>query len=174
MKTIDNYLPTEDFDELCKLIMWNHSFPFFLGEGVAEGENIGADFNNWYASHVLGADNKIFSLLNFKVKVLLRLKVNFYPHTDQIYEHKPHVDYDFNNKAALLSLNTCDGFTRLHDGTKVDSIANRLLLFDGHESHNSSTTTNASGRWNININYWDNGGSYVDTVEATGNRVRSA
>ena len=168
MEIIDNYLPTEDFNKLCELIIWNKKFPFFLGEGVAEGENIGTDYNNWYASHVFGAEqivvgteahptvNKIFNLLNFKVKALLKLKVNFYPHTDQIYEHKPHIDYDFNNKAALLSLNTCDGFTRLHDGTQVDSVANRMLLFDGHELHNSSTTTNASGRWNINMNYWDN------------------
>ena len=164
MEIIDNYLPIEDFNKLCELIIWNKKFPFFLGEGVAEGEDIGIDFNNWYASHVaysIGGKaaptyNDIVNLLNFKVKALLKLKVNFYPHTEQIYEHKPHKDYDFNCKAALLSLNTCDGFTRLYDGTTVDSVANRMLLFDGHELHNSSTTTNASGRWNININYWDN------------------
>ena len=164
MEIIDNYLPEEKFKELRELIVWNKKFPFFLGEGVAEGEPIENDFNNWYASHVsysIGGKahpvfKQIFNLLNFEVKALLKLKVNFYPHTEKIYEHKPHVDYKFNCEAALLSLNTCDGFTRLSDGTTVDSVANRLLLFKGHELHNSSTTTNASGRWNINLNYWNN------------------
>ena len=41
----------------------------------------------------------------------------------------------------------------LEDGTKVDSVANRLLLFNSSLNHNSSTTTNAKGRYNININY---------------------
>jgi len=68
-------------------------------------------------------------------------------------EHGQHVDYDFPSHAAIYSLNTCNGFTRLQDGTKVDSIANRLLIFDGSEVHNSSTTTDQKGRYNINFNY---------------------
>ena len=171
MEVIDNYLPEEDFNELKSLIIWNKKFPFFLGQGVAEGEEVGSDFNNWYASNVLYFKGrptapihyKIVNLLNFKVKLLIKLKVNFYPYTEKIYEHKPHVDFDFNCKAALLSLNTCNGFTRFNDGTKVDSVANRLIIFNGHELHNSSTTTNAGGRWNINLNYWEECKSFVTT-----------
>ena len=78
---------------------------------------------------------------------------NCYPYTHEIFEHSPHRDYDFHCVGGDLSLNTCDGFTRLEDGTKVDSVANRLLLFISSLNHNSSTTTNAKGRYNININY---------------------
>ena len=159
MKIIDNYLPKEDLEALQHLIVWNKIFPFFLGQGVANGEDINSDFNNWYAAHVLYVGSKpteyfnhVFDLLNFKSKILLKLKVNFYPHTNVVYEHAPHVDYPFPCRAGLLSLNTCDGFTRLADGTKVDSVANRMLFFEGGELHNSSTTTD-SGRFNININY---------------------
>ncbi len=70
-----------------------------------------------------------------------------------MFEHGRHVDYEFENKAALLSLNTCDGFTRLEDGTKVESVENRMLFFDPGQKHNSSTTTNERGRFNINFNY---------------------
>ena len=54
---------------------------------------------------------------------------------------------------ALLSLNTCDGYTKLKDGTKIDSVANRVLLFDPCEEHCSTTTTNVKARFNINVNY---------------------
>ena len=88
-----------------------------------------------------------------KIDKLLRVKANMYPSTDKIFEHAPHVDYDYSVKGAILSLNTCDGFTRLEDGTKVDSVANRMLFFDSSRPHNSSTTTNVQTRINININY---------------------
>ena len=64
-----------------------------------------------------------------------------------------HFDYPFSHSSALLSLNTCDGYTKLKDGTKIDSIANRILLFDASEEHCSTTTTNVPARFNININY---------------------
>ena len=64
-----------------------------------------------------------------------------------------HKDYSFSHSGAILSLNTCDGYTKLKDGTKIDSVANRVLLFDASEEHCSTTTTNVSARINININY---------------------
>ena len=41
----------------------------------------------------------------------------------------------------------------MEDGTKIDSVENRLLIFDGIRFHNSSSTTNAKGRYNINFNF---------------------
>ena len=42
---------------------------------------------------------------------------------------------------------------KLEDGTKIDSIANRILLFDSSKKHCSTTTTNTFARINININF---------------------
>ena len=61
--------------------------------------------------------------------------------------------FDFSHSAALFSLNTCDGYTKLKDGTKINSVANRVLLFDAGEEHCSTTTTDDFTRVNININY---------------------
>jgi hypothetical protein len=58
------------------------------------------------------------------------------------------------NKYTVFSLNTCDGFTSLEDGTKIESIENRLLLFDSNKPHASSTCTNAKARFNMNFNYF--------------------
>ncbi len=86
-------------------------------------------------------------------RCLMRLKVNLYPNTEIVHEHPYHTDNYFSHTGAILSLNTCDGYTKMADGTKVDSIANRLLLFDASENHAATTTTNVFARININMNF---------------------
>ena len=84
----------------------------------------------------------------------LRIKANLYPSSETLHEHKMHVDFDYSHCTALFSLNTCDGYTKLKDGTKINSVANRILLFDASEEHCSTTTTDTFARVNININYF--------------------
>ena len=88
------------------------------------------------------------------IKALIRIKINMYPNTEILKEHGMHIDFPFSHKTALLSINTCDGYTKLEDGTKIDSVANRILLFDASTPHTSSTCTNQPVRVNININYF--------------------
>lgn len=83
---------------------------------------------------------------------LIRVKANLYPRTDNLVSHTPHKDYAFEHKAALLSLNTCDGHTNV-DGTEVASVKNRMLFFDPQVTHNSTNCTDQQFRINININY---------------------
>jgi len=55
---------------------------------------------------------------------------------------------------ALLSINTCNGFTVLEDGTKIESKRNRLLLIDGSTKHASTTCTDAQIRVNVGVNFF--------------------
>jgi len=50
-------------------------------------------------------------------------------------------------------MNTCDGYTLFEDGTKIESIANRLVTFPNGMKHTGTSTTNASFRMVINFNY---------------------
>ena len=84
---------------------------------------------------------------------MLRIKANLYPNTEILHEHPMHTDYEFCHSGAILSLNTCDGYTKLKDGTKIDSVANRVLLHDPSIEHCGTSTTNVSARININVNY---------------------
>ena len=85
---------------------------------------------------------------------MLRVKANLYPNTETLHEHPMHWDYSYSHSAAILSLNTCDGYTKIKEmDTKYPSVANTLLEFDTSKDHCSTTTTNAVGRFNININY---------------------
>ena len=167
-EVIDNFLDKHQFDCLKKKIVFS-DLPYELTKKVAGYE--GGIINEtphwyWYGIHVLYKENEPASEAFEIVKPLIekivqlgygfgfiRAKVNFYPYTETVYEHGPHIDYDFPNYGAVFSLNTCDGFTRMPDGSKVESVENRIVFFDSSKQHNSSTTSNASGRFNINLNF---------------------
>ena len=88
------------------------------------------------------------------IKTLIRIKINMYPNTETMKEHGMHSDYPFSHKSGVFYINTCNGYTRLEDDTKIDSVANRILLFDASRPHTPSTTTDQSVRMNINFNYF--------------------
>ena len=167
VKVIDDFLSQEEFEEVRDLIVFNWDFDcYFQKEVNGAGTDCTKDFWNWYGTHMFynkdspADDCHILYdkfIPRFKemgiFRSLMRIKGNFYPHTETLREHAPHIDYEFSHTGALYSLNTCDGFTKLYDGTKIDSVANRILIFDASTIHNSSTTTNSAGRFNINFNF---------------------
>ena len=180
VKVIDNFLDAYAFHEIQKTIVYNNEFELFISTKVAFN-NIEqchslsnpdgmkeADENKWnlYFTHTFYNNDipksryteKVLNMIvpkfeSFGFHSLIRAKLNLYPNTPEVKEHQQHIDYPFPHTAALFSLNTCDGFTRMSDGTKVDSVENRLIIFDGSTLHNSSTTTNSKARYNINFNF---------------------
>lgn len=174
MKTeiIDNFLSEEEFYTFKNLIVYSKEFPFYISDIVAFPKNTieASKENRYWDSYIAHTvyDNDVphsdsynlFSNIFIKkfkemgiFKSLLRIKVNYYPATEEVKEHHQHVDADYESYGAVYSLNTCDGFTRLYDGTKIESIQNRIVFFDSSKPHNSSTTSNSKGRYNINFNF---------------------
>ena len=172
-EVIDNFLDEEYFGSLESLITNKHAsyelkttLPWFFQPNIAhprdheewgtETENIFYMTHQYYEQNAPVSpfyDNLIPLLEKLETRCLMRVKGNLFPNTEILYEHPMHVDYDFPHSGALLSLNTCDGYTKLKDGTKIDSVANRILFFDPSEEHCSTNTTNVPERFNININY---------------------
>lgn len=103
-------------------------------------------------SNMFGLIQPIIAKLEHRT--LIRVKANLYPRTHSLHHHLKHSDYDYEHKAALFYVNSNDGFTVLEDGTKIESVENRLLLFRGDTEHNSTTCTNTKARVNINFNYF--------------------
>jgi hypothetical protein len=89
------------------------------------------------------------------VRQLQRIKANLYPRDTTFFEHAAHHDNTWEDaKGALFMVNTCDGYTKLHDGTKINSVGNRMLFFRPHLNHSSTNTTNTHCRVTINFNYF--------------------
>ena len=101
-------------------------------------------------------------LLN--AKKLYRCKLNYGMRTVESTIGGWHNDYkieknwskEMNNaipdmKIALFYLNTNNGYTILEDGTKIESIENRLAIFDNTVIHTDCSQTDIQGRLVLNI-----------------------
>ena len=55
---------------------------------------------------------------------------------------------------SILYLNTNDGYTQFENGTKIESIENRLITFPLSYRHTGTTCTNQPFRAVINFNYF--------------------
>ena len=169
LKIIDNFLTDNDFNLLVSNTVGRNDGHQVQFRVVSNVENFGAIEENWswYMINMLYSTDtpqneicgkiyemfvpKFKKLANFKT--MIRIKMNAYPYTNVVKEHKEHIDFNYEHIGAVFSLNTCDGYTKFSDGTKVESVANRIVFFDASKKHQSTTTSNAKLRYNINFNF---------------------
>jgi hypothetical protein len=159
-KVIDNFLPKENFIILKDFIM-GKEMPWFYFPNITFPKTSKGKL--FYMQHLFfqKEPNSSFypiikeNLLNFiDIKSLMRVKGNLYPNQNIKDINEMHVDYNFKHKGAIFSINTNNGGTLLKDGTKIESIENRILFFDPSIEHDSQNCTDAKVRVNININYF--------------------
>ena len=91
---------------------------------------------------------------NLNVQSMVSAKLNFVPVWKEVVPHGFHRDNPFNCTTAVFYLNTNDGYTLFEDGTKIESVSNRLVKFPSNMMHTGTTCTNDSGRMVLNINYF--------------------
>ena len=169
LKIIDNFLTDNDFNLLVSNTIGRNDGQQVQFRVVSNVENFGAIEENWswYMINMLYSTDtpqneicgkiyemfvpKFKKLANFKT--MIRIKMNAYPYTNVVKEHKEHIDFNYEHIGAVFSLNTCDGYTKFSDGTKVESVSNRIVFFDASKYHQSTTTSNAKLRYNINFNF---------------------
>lgn len=160
-KVIDNVLPRQEFKYIQDRMM-SLDFSWNLNLSVTDSEELISTTASYYFTHTFWdnfhttPDAMMFAnLLNsLGVKAITRIKGNCYPSTDKLIHHKNHVDYEFPHRAAILYINTNDGLTILEDKTEIESVENRLLVFDASKVHKSTTCTNAPCRINVNFNFF--------------------
>ena len=161
MKITDDTLDKEYFSMLQGVVM-GHNFPWEYQARVANPwENNNEHFyfvHRLYerfspvSSFMEPLDDYLVIVLN--VKSVIRARVLLYPNQGKFIEHDPHVDFDYSHNAALLYFNDNDGYTKMEDGTKVESVANRNVIFDGSTSHNSTNCTTEKARFVLAVNYF--------------------
>ena len=165
-EVIDNFLPKENHKYIYDLLTNQDTsqynpFDWHLSSSIATTHDTPS--NNFYMYHLFYYDHapssEFLHILNpildrLDIKSIMRIKANLYPHSKELEIHEPHIDLPFEHKSAVYYVNSNDGFTILEDGSKIENIANRILLFDASKPHQTTTCTNDKFRVTINFNYF--------------------
>ena len=96
-----------------------------------------------------------------KAVSLWRIKANLLTRTPNIVENSFHVDMTKLPEeklkqwtTAIFYVNTNNGYTEFEDGTKVESVANRMVTFPANLKHRGTSCTDEKTRVVINFNYF--------------------
>jgi len=136
----------------------NYQFTYFFYEGYPD---IYCDSNYHLVDPIIKKIPDIYQLV--------RIKANLQPHSEEKYVSAWHWDSavgherDENNVitkegtpiknayVGIFYLNTNNGYTELDDGTKVDCVANRLLIFPNEMKHRGVSTNDTMFKSVVNI-----------------------
>jgi len=169
-EVIDNFLPIEEFRKLKDMIFF-WEFPWNWNDYQLPLEKDRVPDSPFF-SHTLYDDNKpvspyydafnyfLNSLPNWN-RVLLNLRLNLTTNSyGNAFNHK-HKDTDFligTIKTAIFYFNNCNGKTVLcnesdNEEIEIDSVENRILLFNSEILHYSKHATDVDRRVVLNLNY---------------------
>ena len=162
-KVIDNFLPKYSFNRL-KSLVESADFPYYYHDFTVRpliGERRSNDF---MFVHSLVREKKacsnyvdailfpIIDQLEVSFDQVIRSKINLTPRSPEHHRTDFHVDQERDHTVALFYITTCNGYTELKNGTKIDCRANRMLLFDGSFKHRAVSHTNDENKIRIIIN----------------------
>ena len=174
IKVQDNFLSDDDFKELQNKII-DANFPWYLDNIIVppnKYKRICDPIDNYqhvhhflnYYSSPFGTTSPLCRILNpiifrMKYKSFVRIKVNLTMKTNEIVRHGFHIDDsdagEFKDyKVSIFYVNNNDGYTEFKDGTRMESVANRLITFPAYLPHTSTTCTDEPFRVVINFNYF--------------------
>ena len=170
IQIIDNFLNQDDFEEL-KLFLMSPRSQWRFVHFIAHKDGRDQDKDGYFVHSFTDRDpisfierfsvspdyQKVSRLMDCIKKILnykkiLRVRSSLYPRRDNQKPDPFHIDYNFNHKVCIFYVNTNNGFTLFENGEKVNSVANRLMIFDGLEKHCSVVQTDTVARYIININ----------------------
>lgn len=167
IKVYDNFLSAEKYHSISDPML-SPFFPWYFHDAIVydTAEEV-EDPRMFQFSHIffdrvqMGDTFRLLQPFVEKMKPssLIRVKANLQPNTETIRQNPFHIDYkhsgDYENaKTAIYYVNTNNGKTVFEDGTKVDSVANRLVVFNPRLKHAGTTCTDQKCRIVINFNYY--------------------
>lgn len=167
VEIFDNFLSDEEFRKIKEVFLGEY-FPWYISESITTSEvqekNL-YEKQGLFFGHILYANHRPFSefynsLINpflnrMDVKSIIRIKANLYPYLGKYVEHNFHTDQTFPHSGAIFYINNNNGFTILEDGTKLESVQNRMVFLNTYSIlHKSTNCTNDRVRITINFNYF--------------------
>lgn len=161
VSVLDDFMPSDFHDEISR-IMCGYGFPWFYNDSVIyDGSAVSAHFQFTHVFYMRGRPaSDYFAMVEplierIGIRALIKMKANLVTRAEQIQTHGMHTDVDFaDSKTAVYYVNSNDGYTEFADGTKVKSVANRLVTFPSCVLHTGSNCTDQKTRVVINVNYF--------------------
>ena len=152
MEIIDNFLPDNNFNHI-KNIITSQYFPWCYAptlKNVETGEinelehkETQNQFVHLFYNFDVPVTEYFQELKCFRekleVKSLVRIKANLNPCIDKVLEHGYHIDLP-DCTTAVYYLNTCEGYTKFETGEVVESVENRIVIFDSNIKHTGTVS----------------------------------
>ena len=167
MEVITNFLGKDDAAAL-RAVFLGSDLNWFFHRHISHIEEREEDnLRQFQFTHMLYDINKgsvspfsadIMALFKERLKcyAMMRVKANLIPHTPEIEKHDFHTDFVGsildNMYTGVYYVNTCDGYTEFEDGTKVESIANRMVIIPTNIKQTGTTCTDQQTRIVLKIN----------------------
>ena len=159
---VDNFLSDNDFKVVQENLLYRITWKY---EEFVDYQNEEGD--NFQFTHSFFKNNQIDSqhinlikpiLDKLRVKEYFRIKANLQTKTHKIQTNNFHTDITGNwgvipYTTSIFYVNSNDGYTVFEDGTKVNSVANRICIFPHWMKHSGTTCTNANRRIALNLNF---------------------
>ena len=160
-EVIDNFLPNYQFYKLQSLLMGTE-FDWYYNDGVTHPDDglyqFIHTFYKWSPTSSFQLPTSSFQWIEpylsfFNMKKVYKIKANLNPRSGSPIKAGYHIDNIPCSKTAILYVNTCNGGTEFKEGDRVDSVANRVVIFDPTLEHRAVTCTDEKRRIVINFNY---------------------
>jgi len=170
MEVIDDFLDSSQFELIYDSMMGNE-FPWYFYSYVDYADDdyrFIDDPDNYQFAHkfydsTIGKESHSYLLPTLApiiekidCKKLLRVKSNLNTKTSKHIKRDFHIDSDITwnkHKTSILYINTNNGWTEFKDGSKVNCVSNRMVIFDGAMKHAGVTCTVEKRKVLINFNY---------------------
>jgi hypothetical protein len=157
----DNFLDKDEFKLIKSNMIDNKDFPWYASE-IDYADKLSIDVKyNFQMVHTFynesGNNSKFFYILHpiiyrLTANKIFRIKANLNPCSEYNIEHSFHIDMK-DCVTGIYYVNTNNGYTIFKDGDKVESVENRMLLFNSNELHSGASCTDQKARYVINFNY---------------------
>ena len=166
MKIEDNFLEQTAFNEL-QAFMMETDLSWFYNSYIVD-ENV--EEKNFQFTHTFYRYNtpqsshypKMLPIIDkLGLHSIAKIKSNLLTRTSNIVKHTFHIDMPNMSKeklkhwtTSIFYMNSNNGYTEFEDGTKVESIANRMVIFSSNLKHRGTSCTDEKTRVVINFNYF--------------------
>ena len=165
IKIEDDFLDQKEFNKIQTLVMGDN-FGWYFNQIIDNHSDLDKfQFTHIFYRDLVPKSNYLEQLNPIIIKIgimsLLRIKANLITRTSNIVENKLHSDPAFLEEeklkqwtTSIFYVNSNNGYTKFEDGTKVESVANRVVTFPANMKHTGTSCTDEKSRVVINFNYF--------------------